>query len=74
MDTNDCSPDELIEASTVARWLRISISCVYEQASRGVLPHVRLWKGSRRTLIRFRRSDIEAFLRAQTHGPEGGRR
>ena len=72
MESNDV-PDELLGASTVARWLRVSVSTVYEQAVRGVLPHVRLWKGSRRTLIRFRRSDIEAFLRTQTHGPEGDR-
>jgi hypothetical protein len=33
---------------------------VYDAVARGVL---KLWQGSRRTLIRFRRADIERFLR-----------
>jgi excisionase family DNA binding protein len=57
------SPDEtLLDAQAVARWLGIAVTTVYDQASRGVLPHVRLWKGRRRTLLRFRRAEIEAFL------------
>lgn len=61
---NDHDSDEaLLDASTVARWLHVAVTTVYEQAARGVLPHVRLWKGTRRSLIRFRREDVENFLR-----------
>jgi excisionase family DNA binding protein len=54
--------DRLLAARDVADWLGVAISTVYDQASRGVLPHVRLWRGSRRTLIRFRRQDVENFI------------
>ena len=59
----------LLTAPTVARWLGVAVTTVYEQAARGVIPHVRLWKGSRRTLIRFRRGDVETFLRERAVSP-----
>jgi excisionase family DNA binding protein len=55
-------PETLLDARTVARWLGLAVATVYEQAARGVLPTVKLWKGKRRTLIRFRRSDIDTFI------------
>ncbi len=58
--------EALLDAPTVARWLKVATTTVYEQAARGVLPHIRLWKGARRTLIRFRRSDVEQFIRTRT--------
>lgn len=58
-------PDTLLDARAVARWLGLAPATVYEQAARGVLPAIRLWKGRRRTLLRFRRADIEEFLRAR---------
>ncbi len=57
------SDETLLNANTVARWLGVAVTTVYDQAARGVIPHVRLWKGARRTLIRFRREDVENFLR-----------
>jgi excisionase family DNA binding protein len=62
-------PDTLLDARTVARWLGIAVATVYEQAARGVLPTVRLWKGKRRTLIRFRRTDIDEFIRQHATVP-----
>jgi excisionase family DNA binding protein len=57
--------DILLDATEVARWLGVAVTTVYEQAAREVIPHIRLWKGSRRTLIRFKRVDIEQFLQAR---------
>ncbi len=59
-------PETLIDAQAVARWLGVSPSTVYEAAARGQLPTVRLWKGRRRTLMRFRRSDIELFIQQRS--------
>jgi excisionase family DNA binding protein len=62
--------NDLIDAAEVAVWLGVALSTVYDQATRGVIPHVRLWRRSRRTLIRFRRGDIETFVRDRTITPQ----
>lgn len=56
--------NDLLKAEEVAALLRIRVSTVYDAAARGDLPAVRLWKGARRALIRFRRQDIEKILSA----------
>lgn len=71
METNE--NETLLDAAVVAKWLGVAPSTIYDQAARGVLPHVRLWKGSRRTVIRFRRDDIERFVRERTCGPRSDR-
>ena len=53
----------LLDANEVSQILNIKKSTLYEAVARGRLPAVRLWRGRRRTLIRFRRSDIEEFIR-----------
>ena len=55
--------DPLLTAEDVARILNIKVSTVYDGVYRGLLPAVRIWKGKRRTLIRFRRADVEEFIR-----------
>ena len=67
---NDCSP--LLTASQVADLLNIKKSTVYEAALKGRLPAVSLWKNSRRTFLRFRRSDIEEFIKSHTRTIESG--
>jgi len=62
--------DPLIPASRVAELLGLRVSTVYALCSRGELPHVILARRQRRNLIRFRRSDIESFLRDRTVEPE----
>ncbi len=51
--------DTLLSAEEIAERLNVSRSVVYRLASKGILPKVRV--SSR--LIRFRSSDVEAFLR-----------
>ena len=61
-------PDEaaLLTAEEVARLLRVKPATVYDAAARGRIPTVRLWEGRRKALLRFRRSEIEAFIRAKS--------
>ena len=56
----------LLTAEEVARILRLKPATIYEAAARGRIPSVRLWKGRRKTLIRFRREDIEQLIDART--------
>ena len=60
---------ELLEARIVARMLRLKVSTVYAAVKAGKLPHIVLWAGRKRPLIRFKRADIEAFVRDRTVGP-----
>jgi excisionase family DNA binding protein len=60
---------ELLTAEEVASLLRVKASTVYDAAARGVLPVLRLWKGKRRTLIRFQRADIDSFIRESSSPP-----
>ena len=41
---------------------------IYDWAARGILPHIRILAGKRRPVIRFRRSDLDRFLRERTVG------
>jgi excisionase family DNA binding protein len=63
--------EALVDATAVGRHLKVTKSTVYDQVSKGVLPHVRLWSGTRRTVIRFRMSEIEAFIRERSVVPRG---
>jgi excisionase family DNA binding protein len=75
MDKNEV-PEPLIDATPVSKYLGVAKSTVYDQVAKGILPHVCLWKGTRRSVIRFRMSDIEKFLRDRSIGarpaPAGG--
>ena len=70
MDTND-TPEALVDATAVGKHMKIAKATVYDQVAKGLLPHVRLWSGTRRTVIRFRMSEIEQFLRDRTVGARG---
>jgi excisionase family DNA binding protein len=62
---------ELLEARIVARMLRLKVSTVYAAVKTGKLPHIILWAGRKRPLIRFRRADIEAFVRDRSVDVKG---
>jgi len=53
----------LLTAHDVADRLNLKVSTVYDAAARGHLPFVRLWKGQRRSLIRFREEDLEQLIK-----------
>ncbi len=66
----DSGIDEaLLTAQQVAEILAVKPSTVYDAVYRGVLPVVRLWEGRRRALVRFRRADIEEFIRQRATTP-----
>jgi len=54
---------DLLLPSEVATMLRLKVNSVYAAASAGRLPAVRLWRGRRKSLLRFRRCDIEELIR-----------
>ncbi len=58
--------ETLLRASEVAKILNVRPSTIYALAHRGVLHFVRIAQGARRSLIRFRPSDIEHIVRDQT--------
>ena len=59
-------PTDLLDADEAAAILKVKRGTAYDWAAKGVLPHVRILAGRRRPVIRFRRADIEEFLRLRT--------
>jgi excisionase family DNA binding protein len=55
-------PLELMTVVEVAVLLRLKRSSIYAAAASGRLPSVCLWRGRRKSLLRFRRADIEALI------------
>ena len=62
MSSNETT-EHLLTAREVAALLRLAPSTVFDAAARGDLPCVRLWRGRRKSLLRFRRQDIEELVR-----------
>ena len=58
--------EELMTVSQVARLCRLKPATVYSAVSRNLIPAVVLWKGKRRRVVRFRRQDVEEFIRDRT--------
>ncbi len=54
--------DTLLLPREVASMLRLKVNSVYAAAAAGKLPAVRLWRGRRKSLLRFRREDIERLM------------
>lgn len=53
----------LLTARQVARALNVQVVTIYAAAAAGKIPHVRLWAGKRRTLIRFRADAIDELIK-----------
>ena len=58
--------DPLLTPEQVAEIFNVKAQTVRDAAWRGKLPCVRLWRGKKKSLLRFRRSDIEALIRERT--------
>lgn len=65
MDAENAS---LLTAEQVARLLNLKPSTIYDAASRGRLPCVRLWSGRRRAVVRFVPEEIERVIRSRSVG------
>lgn len=61
--------DTLLTADQVARILAVKPQTVRDAAWRGRIPCVRLWRGKRKALLRFRAADIEALIRDGSSHP-----
>ena len=55
--------DSLLTVAQVAKICHLRPATVYSAVSRNLLPAVILWKGRRRRVVRFRRADLERFIR-----------
>jgi excisionase family DNA binding protein len=58
--------DPLLVADQAAATLNVKPGTIYDWVSKGILPCVRILAGKRRPVIRFRRSDIDEFIRTRT--------
>jgi len=67
MPTENESP--LLTVEEVAKRLRLRPSTIYEAVAANRLPHIQLWRGRRKAVIRFRSEDLESFVRDRTFGP-----
>ena len=68
--------EPLLTADEVARILNVKVSTIYDGVYRGLLPAIRVWKGRRRSLIRFSGDDLKAFIvskRTRGQSASGGR-
>ena len=55
--------EPLLTPEQVAELFVVKPQTVRDAAWRGKLPCVRLWQGRKRSLLRFKRSDIEQLIR-----------
>lgn len=65
--------DPLLLAHEAAELLNVRPATVYQWANKGLLPHVRIRTGGTRPVLRFRKSDLERFLRERTVEPRDRR-
>jgi len=68
--------DTLLTAEDVARILNVKVSTIYDGVYRGLLPAIRIWRGRRRSLIRFSGEDLKTFIdsrRTKSQGAAGAR-
>jgi excisionase family DNA binding protein len=61
--------EPLLTPEQVAEIFSVKPQTIRDAVWRGKLPCVRLWTGRKKSLIRFRRDDIEAFVRDRTFEP-----
>ena len=66
--------ENLLKAEDVASILQIKTSTVYDAVAKGRIPCIRLWRGQRRSLIRFRADDIEKLIEERTFATDSDER
>ena len=60
------SDETLLDANQAAPLIKVAPKTLYDWAKKGVFPHIRILADKKRPVIRFRRSDIEQFLKDRT--------
>jgi len=55
----------LLTVRQVSDLFQLRPSCIYDAVAKGRLPAVKLWQGRRRSVIRFKRQDILAFIESR---------
>ena len=62
----DSNLEPLLTAEDVSRLLNLKVPTIYDAVAKGRLPAVRLWRGSRRSVLRFRAEDIRRIIRERS--------
>lgn len=63
--------ETLLTPEQVAEIFSVKPQTIRDAVWRGKLPCVRLWTGRKKSLIRFRREDIEKLIQERTVSPNG---
>ena len=58
--------EKLLTSEQVGELLALKPQTVRDAAWRGKIPCVRLWSGKRKTLLRFKRSEISKLIEARS--------
>jgi excisionase family DNA binding protein len=57
--------ESLLTAEQVAKLLNLRVSTIYDAATKGRIPCIRLWRGQRRAVVRFLPEDIANLIRSR---------
>ena len=58
--------DVLLTAEQVAKYFQVKPQTIRDAAWRGKIPCVRLWAGKRKTLLRFKKTELDEFIRERS--------
>ena len=58
--------ETLLTTAEVAKFLNVGIRTIRSAVTDRRIPHIRLWQGPRRSLLRFRLADIEQLIKERT--------
>jgi excisionase family DNA binding protein len=61
----------LLNSKAVCEWLGVSPATLSRMVRRGKIPYVLLGSGKTKLIVRFRESDLEAWLTRRSHGTGG---
>ncbi len=50
----------------VAKYWQVKPQTIRDAVWRGKIPCVKLWRGKKKSLLRFKKSDIEQFVKGRT--------
>jgi excisionase family DNA binding protein len=64
--------EKLLTVKQAAALLGISASTLYGRAAQGLVPRVVLWKGQKKECVRFSPSDLDRYIRGNSHPSKSG--
>lgn len=58
--------DPLWTVEQLAEYWQVKLQTIRDAVWRGKIPCVKLWRGKKKSLLRFKRSEIEEFIRQKS--------